>query len=120
MERLQTAELLAWLRSGGRRPLVVRGARQVGKTWLIRELAKVAGLDLVEVNFEQSPLAARWFASNDPRQILGELSLIRGRDIVPAESLLFLDEIQAGRPVLPTLRWFFEQLPELPVVAAGS
>ncbi len=120
MERAQTSELLSWLRSAGRRPLVVRGARQVGKTWLVRELARLSGLELVEVNFEQDPQAVRWFASNDARQILGELSLVRGREIVPTKSLLFLDEIQAGRPVLPALRWFFEQLPELPVVAAGS
>ncbi len=100
--------------------MIVRGARQVGKTWLVRDLADTAGLDLVEMNFEQNPLAARWFRSNDPRRILGELSLALGRDIVPGKSLLFLDEIQAGRSVLPTLRWFAERLPGLAVVAAGS
>lgn len=62
-----------------------------------------AVLDLVEINFEQNPLAARWFASNDPLQILGELSLALGRDVVPGKNLLFHDEIQAGRAVIATL-----------------
>lgn len=100
--------------------MIVRGARQVGKTWIVRELARASGLDLVEINFEQTPLATRWFASNDPHVILDELSLALGRDVTPERCLLFLDEIQAGREVLPALRWFAEQLPELAVVAAGS
>ena len=120
MQRASSLELSKWVESDGRKPLIVRGARQVGKTWLVRDLARASGLDLIEINFEQNPLAARWFASNDPRQILGELSLAVGRDVVPGESLLFLDEIQAGRAVLATLRWFAEQLPGLAVVAAGS
>ena len=120
MERTSSLELSTWLKSGGRKPLIVRGARQVGKTWLVRDLAHASGLDLVEINFEQNPLAARWFASNDPPQILGELSLALGRDVVPGKHLLFLDEIQAGRAVIATLRWFAEQLPGLAVVAAGS
>lgn len=120
MKRTSSLELSTWIESDGRKPLIVRGARQVGKTWLVRDLAEARGLDLVEINFEQNPLSARWFASNDPRQILGELSLAIGRDVVPGKSLLFLDEIQAGRSVLASLRWFAEQLPGLAVVAAGS
>lgn len=120
MKRAATDELSAWLEKDGRKPLIIRGARQVGKTWLVRNLARTSGLDLVEINFEQNPLAARWFSSNDPRQILGELSLALGRDVVPGKSLLFLDEIQAGRDMLASLRWFAEQLPGLAVVAAGS
>ena len=96
MKRASSIELSRWVESDGRKPLIVRGARQVGKTWLVRDLARASGLELIEINFEQDPLAARWFASNDPRQILGELSLAVGRDVVPGKSLLFLDEIQAG------------------------
>ena len=120
MRRASSLELSKWVESDGRKPLIVRGARQVGKTWLVRDLAQASGLDLIEINFEQNPLAARWFVSNDPRQILGELSLAVGRDVVPGNSLLFLDEIQAGGTVLATLRWFAEQQPGLAVVAAGS
>ncbi len=104
----------------GRRPVVLRGARQVGKTWLVRDLAERSGRDLIELNFERDPRQKRWFAGNDPREILGELSLALNREIIVGQSLLFLDEIQAAGELLAKLRWFYEELPELPVVAAGS
>lgn len=100
--------------------MVLRGARQVGKTWLVREVARRAGRDLVELNFERDPRHARVFATNDPAQILGDLALTLGRDVSARRSLLFLDEIQAAGEVLGKLRWFAEELPELPVIAAGS
>lgn len=109
-----------WLDGEGRRPLVLRGARQVGKTWLVRGLAEKAGLHLVELNFEREPRQARLFASNDPRQVLGEISLHIQAPIAVDRSLLFLDEVQAAPEVLAKLRWFAEELPVLPVVAAGS
>ncbi len=100
--------------------MVLRGARQVGKTWLVRDLAERSGRDLIELNFERDPRQKRWFAGNDPREILGELSLALNREIIVGQSLLFLDEIQAAGELLAKLRWFYEELPELPVVAAGS
>lgn len=100
--------------------MVLRGARQVGKTWLVRDLASRSGRRLVELNFEREPRLARHFESNDPKQILGELSLALGQDVVPGTSLLFLDEIQSAGHLLAKLRWFAEELPELPVIAAGS
>lgn len=120
MKRTSLDELRRWLMARNRRPLVLRGARQVGKTWLVRELARSAGLDLVEVNFERDPLLVRAFATNQPRAILGELAIALGRDVAVERSLLFLDEIQAAGEVLAKLRWFAEELPALPVVAAGS
>ena len=120
MKRDLSERLGAWLVDPDRRPLVLRGARQVGKTWLVRELARQASLDLVELNFEREPGLKRHFATNDPERILGELSLALGREIDPARSLLFLDEIQAAGELLAKLRWFYEELPRLPVVAAGS
>ena len=120
MERARSLDLRRWLSSPGRRPLVLRGARQVGKTWLIRELARDSGRELVELNFERDPRAARAFEGNDPRVIVGELSLLLGREIAVERSLLFLDEIQAAGALLAKLRWFAEELPALPVVAAGS
>jgi len=120
MFRYESEELTKWLEEAHGLPLVVRGARQVGKTWLIRKLAVDAGRNLVEINFERDARASRWFESNDPRVICDELSIARGVEISPPDALLFLDEIQAAGELLAKLRWFAEELPELPVVAAGS
>ncbi len=120
MERARTADLLAWLGLQRRHPWVLRGARQVGKTWLVRDLAERTGRDLVELNFERDPRRARAFAATDPREILAELSLMLGREISPGRSLLFLDEVQVASAVLARLRWFAEEMDELPVLAAGS
>lgn len=120
MKRTLSSHLCSWLHDRHRRPLVLRGARQVGKTWLVRTLAKDTGRELIELNFERDPHLARLFASNDPKTILGELALGLGRDIQPSQCILFLDEIQAAGELLAKLRWFYEELPALPVIAAGS
>jgi predicted AAA+ superfamily ATPase len=120
MERTLLAYLQTWLSSVDRKPLVVRGARQVGKTWLIRHLAKKGGKQLIELNFEKNPSHASLFAPNDPQQILLNLSTVFNQKIEPENCLLFLDEIQAVPQLFSKLRWFAEDLPQLPVVAAGS
>jgi predicted AAA+ superfamily ATPase len=120
MERSITADLERWIAAPRRKPLVLRGARQVGKTWLVRDLASRTRRELLEVNFERDPRLARLFGASDPREILADLSLALGRNIIIERSLLFLDEIQAAGEVLARLRWFAEELPLLPVVAAGS
>ena len=109
-----------WFDSSNRKPLVIRGARQVGKTWLARYLAENRSKKLIEINFETMPQAARFFASNNPQQILRELSAAMDLEIIPSQSLLFLDEIQAAPEILAKLRWFYEGMPELPVIATGS
>lgn len=101
-------------------PLVLRGARQVGKTWLVRDLAAGQGRVLIEANLERDPLLARHFAQPDPRAVFDDLTLTLNVRTSPDESILFVDEIQAAPEVLAKLRWFAEELPELPVVAAGS
>lgn len=120
MRRHVAEDLSRWVHDPGRRPLVLCGARQVGKTWLARNLAERSGRMLIELNFEREPALRNLFESNDPRAILGELSLHLGRSVSIDDSLLFLDEIQAAGDVLAKLRWFYEGLPELPIVAAGS
>lgn len=120
MKRAIAKELDSWLARPRRKPLVLRGARQVGKTWLARDLAARAGRDLVELNFEREPRLARAFSANDPTKILAELSIATGRAIDTDRSLLFLDEIQEQRDLFGRLRWFAEELPRLPVLAAGS
>ncbi len=112
--------LNAWLADTGRKPLVLRGARQVGKTWLVRSFAQQHGKDLIELNFERDPSARQYFSSNDPKAILGEISLALNRPVNVERALLFLDEIQVAGDILAKLRWFAEEMPQLPVVAAGS
>ncbi len=120
MKRDASEKLDEWLNQKGRKPLVIRGARQVGKTWIVRDLVKRAKLNLIEVNFEWNPAFAQHFTTSDPEEILKNLGAELGQRIDPGASLLFLDEIQVAAEVLAKLRWFRERLPELPVIAAGS
>lgn len=121
MQRTSMGILSQWLGESNRQPLVLRGARQVGKTWLVRELAKQQGLRLVEINFERAGSEVTgMFRAKDPRAVVRGLELMTGHAIEPASTLLFLDEIQALPEVLANLRWFAEELPTLPVIAAGS
>ena len=120
MKRTRMSFLNDWLISSARKPLVIRGARQVGKTWLVRKLAETQARQLIEVNFEKAPQWISLFSPNDPHQILLNLSAALNISIDPQKCLLFLDEIQAAPEILAKLRWFAEELPELPVIAAGS
>ena len=120
MRRNQTAFLINWLNSTSRKPLIIRGARQVGKTWLIRDLATSSQKELIELNFEKRPDLESLFKPNDPREILSNISVAMNIKIDLSKSILFLDEIQAAPHLFEKLRWFAEDLPELPVIAAGS
>ena len=120
MKRDRTSFLIDWLNSNARKPLVIRGARQVGKTWLIRDLAHSQQRQLIELNFEKRPELESLFSSNDPKEILINIAASTGSKIEPSKAILFLDEIQAAPHLLEKLRWFAEDMPELPVIAAGS
>lgn len=109
-----------WFEDQERKPLILRGARQVGKTWVAREFAKNKGLTLVELNFERNPELKSLFESNDPKVIVRNVAGYTGIDINLNSSLLFLDEIQDAPEILSKLRWFYEEMPTLPVIAAGS
>ncbi|MCK4422928.1 MAG: AAA family ATPase, partial [Candidatus Omnitrophica bacterium] len=120
MKRLAQKHLDDWLAGDNRKPLVVRGARQVGKTWLIRDLAQRHSLNLVELNFERRPGLVKHFSSNNIKNVLRDIEAEFNLKIIPSQSILFLDEIQAAPELLAFLRWFKEDLPELSVIAAGS
>lgn len=120
MERFRLADLIQWIKRKNRKPLIIRGARQVGKTWIVRALAKATQKILVEINFEYQPEIIGLLNSNDPNEILLELSAHFGFKIHPETHILFLDEIQAAPHLLTKLRWFAELMPDLPVLAAGS
>jgi len=120
MRRDRTLFLVHWLNSNARKPLIIRGARQVGKTWLIRDLANSQGRRLFELNFEKRRDLESLFSSNNPEEIIINIAASTGKKIEPSKAILFLDEIQAAPHLLEKLRWFAEDMPELPVIAAGS
>ena len=120
MKRKLMSSLLSWLESADCKPLILRGARQTGKTYLVRDMAVQVGKTLVEINFEQEPEAADLFESNDPKTIIYQIEIYYGIDIDINDSILFLDEIQACPFLLSKLRWFYEKLPGFPVICAGS
>lgn len=120
IKRIADKVIDEWATRPSRKPLVVRGARQVGKTWLVRGFAKRRGMKLLELNFEARPEMERLFASADIRDILDLIEIDLGQAVVPGKTLLFLDEVQAAPSLFPKLRYFYEQVPSLHVVAAGS
>jgi len=120
MRRSIFNHLVAWKESSNRKVLLLRGARQVGKTFVVRELGKTF-LNYVEVNLEIDTDVARFFNQNlDPSGICQELSAFYGKPIRENETLLFFDEIQACPRAISSLRFFYENKPELHVIAAGS
>jgi len=120
MYRHHFKTMTEWLEQTPHKPLVMRGARQVGKSTLVRLFAEQQQMELVELNFERNPEYAEIFVSNDPKQILATLRLMLNKAIEAGRSMLFLDEIQAAPGILASLRYFYEEMPELHVVAAGS
>jgi len=122
MRRLATDRLVAWSDSSDRHPLIVRGARQVGKTWLVEDFgSRRFPNHLVTVDLERRRDLHRIFDGDlDPTRMLSELEVVLGRRIVPRHDVLFLDEIQACPRAIVALRYFYESLPDLHVIAAGS
>lgn len=121
MERSGLQALTSWKHKANRRPLLLRGARQVGKTWLAHEFGKSFS-SFVAINLESHPEFHRVFdeAFGKPNELIRQLAALCGQRIVPRETLLFLDEVQESPSALRSLRYFREQLPALHVVAAGS
>ena len=120
LKRHETQYLRDWAGYRVHKPLVIRGARQVGKSTLVRAFARLSRMPLVEVNFERNPEFREAFAVRDSVRILSTLALLTGKEITPARTLLFLDEIQVAPDALVALRYFHEEMPQLHVVAAGS
>ena len=113
-------DLKSWFQAGKRKPLVLKGARQVGKSTLVRLFASEMDLQLIEINLERYLFLDEVFRSLDIVSIIAELEGIAGRIENPEKTLLFLDEIQATPHALQALRYFLEDRPDIPVIAAGS
>ena len=122
MKRLIESKLYDWKKGPRRKPLILRGARQVGKTFTVKKFgAEAFANDFVVVDLEKHPEWHSLFEKNlDAKRILSELELVCQKKIEPGKTLLFLDEIQSTPRALMALRYFYENLPDLHVIAAGS
>ncbi len=120
LERRELKYLKAWYGSEHRKPMIIRGARQVGKSTLVRQFAEGLGLRLLEINFERNPEYREAFSANDPAQILATLELLTGMEPAARQAILFLDEIQAAPEAIAALRYFYEERPDIAILAAGS
>ena len=120
LERNVDIELLRWRELLDRKPLLIRGARQVGKSSAVRNLSKQFDF-FIEINFDEQPQFRSLFENNaDISELLMQLSLITNTKVIEGKTLLFLDEIQACIPAISLLRYFYEKTPGLHVIAAGS
>lgn len=121
MERNALEQLVNWKHAQVRKPLIVRGARQVGKTWLMKEFGKRNFKDSVYINFDSNPEMSALFEGRlDVSRLLSGLQIYSGKKIVPQETLLIFDEVQEVPRALSCLKYFCENAPEYPVISAGS
>jgi len=120
MYRFAEDHLKKWKTRSNRKPLVIRGARQVGKTHLVRTFAESAFDNIIEINLDQDSDASSCFDKAEPKDIIQLLEVKYGESIIPGSTLLFIDEIQVAPELLAKLRYFYEKLPELHLIAAGS
>ena len=120
MKRTAIAKLTAWKTSANRKPLVIRGARQVGKTWLMKEFGKQEFKNFVYINFDSNPDMANLFeGSLQISRLIAGLQIYSGQKIT-TDTLLIFDEIQEVPRALSSLKYFCEEAPEYAVIAAGS
>lgn len=121
MKRTAIENLIRWKTSPARKPMVLKGARQVGKTWLMKEFGQCCYERFVYFNFDEEDALRSIFESNkNPQRIIELLSLIAGEKIVPGETLIIFDEIQECPAALNALKYFREKANEYHVIAAGS
>lgn len=121
MDRFLMNSLVRWKESPRRKPLILNGARQVGKTWLLKEFARLHFDSVAYVTLDSNSVARALFdADLDPKRIIRDLSVLTGVSIEPHDTLIVLDEIQSAPKALTSLKYFCENAPEYAVAAAGS
>lgn len=121
MYRVAIEKLLKWKENKRRKPLIIEGARQVGKTWLMQEFGRQAYAETVYINFDSNSRMANLFASDlDVNRLIMGLELYAGRKINPDNTLLIFDEVQEVPRALASLKYFYENAPEYHIVCAGS
>ncbi|MEM6699244.1 MAG: AAA family ATPase, partial [Bacteroidota bacterium] len=122
MKRNITKELVKWKDQNNRKPLIIRGARQVGKSWVIIDFGQnhfEGNLHLVNLE-KQLDWHSIFELNLDANRIVTELEILLNTDIVTGKDIIFFDEIQSCPKAIAALRYFYEQLPNLHVIAAGS
>lgn len=120
MKRLLYKDLLKWKNSGSRKPLILEGARQVGKTWLLKEFAKNEYENFLYINCETEISVKNVFSDYDTQRIIRSLSALSGQNILPQKTLIILDEIQILPEAITSLKYFCENANEYHVAVAGS
>ena len=121
LKRLIISELINWKKRRDRKPLILKGVRQCGKTYILTEFGKENYDDVAYFNFEGNPaLAERFEQDLDPKRIIMELGVLNGKKIKPDSTLIIFDEIQFCNKALTALKYFHEQTPEYHIVCAGS
>ena len=120
MKRLIINQLEKWKNSKRRKPLILRGARQVGKTWILEEFGRTFNNGFVRINFDKEPEMGQFFENTkDVKRIINNLSVALGKPLTK-DTLIIFDEIQACDNALNSLKYFCEDAPEYFVCAAGS
>lgn len=121
MYRITMEKLLKWKQSKRRKPLIIEGARQVGKTWLMKEFGRLSYADTIYINFDSNSRMAELFASDlDTDRLIMGLELYAGHKIDADNSLLIFDEVQEVPRALASLKYFCENAPQYHIVCAGS
>ena len=121
MYRIAIEKLYKWKNNKRRKPLIIEGARQVGKTWLMKEFGKQAYADTVYINFDSNSRMADLFSADlDTDRLIMGLELYAGRKINPDNTLLIFDEVQEVPRALASLKYFYENAPQYHIVCAGS
>ena len=120
MERFAIHQLLEWKNSGERKPLILQGARQVGKTWILKDFAKKEYKNLAYISCENNGRMRELFSDYDTLRIIRGISALTGETIVPGETLIFIDEIQEIPKAVSSLKYFCENQNEYHIAVAGS
>lgn len=120
MERIAYKQLLEWKNSGTRKPLILQGARQVGKTWILKDFARREYKNLAYISCENNERMRELFADYDTERIIRGISAVTMQSIVPGETLIFIDEIQEIPKAVSSLKYFCENQNEYHIAVAGS
>ena len=121
MQRLLMDKLIEWKEAPKKKPLILQGVRQCGKTWLLKEFGSRFYEDVFYCKFDEDKNLADFFEPNlDPHRIIKDMSIFRDKDIKPQTTLIIFDEVQSNGKALGSLKYFCEEAPEYHVIAAGS